>query len=205
MSDKIAEGLSALLDNESSELDVRRLTRDMTDEDLKTWQRMCTVKSMLHKEDAAFSSVNLLDGIRAGIQDEVIDAQPLSETKSLSESKKASGWKGWLGGMGVAAAVAMAVVGIGLQTDQFSSSGGQQLVSNDQPSVETTEKPKTQTQNTGATRLAASDMTPEQYKALQDKLRSYMQHHAENSSDDSLGDIMPYARVVSFEVDKESK
>ncbi len=195
MSDKIAESLSALLDNEATELDVRRLTKNMTDEDLDTWGRMCSMKQGLHKENVSYESINLLDGIRAGIADEEIVEQPKPAT---------SGWKNWLGGVGVAAAVAMAVVGIGVQNNEFSTEAGGQLVSNEQPvATEKTEKPA-QT-DPGATRLAAADMSPEQYKALQDKLRSYMQQHAENSPDDIVGDVMPYARVVSFEVEQAKK
>lgn len=191
MSDKIAESLSALLDNEATELDVRRLTKHMTDEDLETWRRLCSVKSGLHNEDIRFASVNLLDGIRGGIADEQVTVK-----------SNGSGIKNWLGGFGVAAAVAMAVVGIGMQNDQFSGTDAQ-FAESQEPSVETSEKPKET--DTGATRLAASDMSPEQYKALQDKLRSYMQHHAENSTEDRVGDVMPYARVVSFEVEDKDK
>ncbi|MFC3149574.1 sigma-E factor negative regulatory protein [Litoribrevibacter euphylliae] len=191
MSDKIAESLSALLDDEATELDVRRLTKHMTDEDLETWRRLCAVKNGLHKEDMRFASVNLLDGIREGIADEQVVVQT-----------SRSGVKNWLGGFGVAAAVAMAVVGIGMQNEQFSGQEGQ-FAQSEQPKVETSEKPKET--ETGVTRLAASDMSPEQYKALQDKLRSYMQHHAENSTEDRVGDVMPYARVVSFEVEEKDK
>ncbi|GLQ29803.1 sigma-E factor negative regulatory protein [Litoribrevibacter albus] len=191
MSDKIAESLSALLDNEATELDVRRLTKHMSDEDLDTWRRLCSVKQGLHNEDMTFASVNLLEGVRAGIADEEI---------VVKQSR--SGLKQWVGGFGVAAAVAMAVVGIGIQNDQFTN-GDAQFVENDQPKVETSEKP--QSSDDSGTRLAASDMSPEQYKALQDKLRSYMQHHAENSTEDRVGDVMPYARVVSFEVEEKNK
>jgi sigma-E factor negative regulatory protein RseA len=191
MSDKIAESLSALLDNEASELDVRRLTKHMTDEDLDTWRRLCAVKQGLQKEDMTFATANILDGVRAGIEEETLVVQA-----------PRSGIKQWIGGVGVAAAVAMAVVGIGLQNDQFTGADGQ-FADNTKPEVQTTEKP--QQTDSEATRLAASDMSPEQYKALQDKLRSYMQHHAENSSEDRVGDVMPYARVVSFEVEEKNK
>lgn len=189
MSDKIAEGLSALLDNEATELDVRRLTKHMTDEDLETWRSMCAVKNSMHKEDMRFSSVSILDGVRAGIEDEVMVAQPA-----------ASGWKNWLGGAGIAAAVAMAVVGIGLQSNQLTGDAPQ-VAENQTTEAEVTDQPKPNE----PTRLAASDMSPEQYKALQDKLRSYMQYHAENSNDDRVGDVLPYARVVSFEVENKEK
>lgn len=192
MSDKIAESLSALLDNEATELDVRRLTKHMTDEDLETWRRLCAVKQGMQQEDMTFASVNLLDGVRAGIAEEHITFKPTR-----------SGIKQWIGGIGVAAAVAMAVVGIGLQTDSITGTGAGQLADAGQPKIETTETPKAS--DSGRTRLAATDMSPEQYKALQQKLRSYMQHHAENSSEDRVGDVMPYARVVSFEVEEKKK
>jgi len=191
MSDKIAESLSALLDDEATELDVRRLTKHMTDEDLDTWRRLCSVKGGMHNDDMRFSSVSLLDGVRAGIADEQVVVQP-----------HRSGLKNWLGGFGVAAAVAMAVVGIGLQTEQFSGSGAE-IAQTDTKEIETTKKPESK--ETSVTRLAASDMSPDQYKALQEKLRSYMQHHAESSTEDRVGDVMPYARVVSFEVEEKKQ
>jgi len=191
MSDKIAESLSALLDNEATELDVRRLTKHMTDEDLETWRRMCAVKDGMQKQDISFASVNILDGIREGIADETVVVE-----------KTSSGWKHWVGGFGVAAAVAMAVVGIGLQNDQLSGQDNQ-FATTEPSKIERADKPKQPEE--GVTRLAAGDMSPEQYKALQDKLRSYMQHHAENSSEDRVGDVMPYARVVSFEVEEKQK
>ena len=78
MSDKIAESLSALLDNEATELDVRRLTKHMTDEDLETWRRMCAVKDGMQKQDISFASVNILDGIREGIADETVVVEKTS-------------------------------------------------------------------------------------------------------------------------------
>jgi sigma-E factor negative regulatory protein RseA len=193
MSDKMAQDLSALLDNEASELDVRRLLKNMTDEDLKTWQNYCLMKDGINKESTGFESVDLLSGVRAGIADEVFE----------SEDQPKSGWKNWIGGAGIAAAVAMAVVGLGIQNNALDNQTPEVATTETQP-AETTSVPSDIKEAPAETRLAAADMSPEQYKALQDKLRGYMQHHAENS-EGKAGDVLPYARVVNFEVQQENK
>lgn len=193
MSDKTAQDLSALLDDEANELDVRRLLKNMTDEDLNTWQNYCQIKDGLKKETTGFESIDLLSGVRAGIADEII----------TPEAQSKSGWKHWLGGAGIAAAVAMAVVGLGIQNNGLDPQNPA-VATTETPPAATTSVPVEPEQVPAETRLAAADMSPEQYKALQDKLRGYMQHHAENS-EGKAGDVLPYARVVNFEVQQDDK
>ena len=107
MSDDISKGLSALLDNEASELDVRRLTKNMTDQDLDTWQRYCLIKDVVKKENTGFEFVNLLQGIRDGIADDVIDVSVSGD----SPANGLSSWKHWFGGAGIAAADAREAAG----------------------------------------------------------------------------------------------
>lgn len=74
MSDKLFESISALMDNEVDDLELRRLLKEMetNDELARVWSRYHVAKAVLHKELSASVSptVDLTARVRAALQEE---------------------------------------------------------------------------------------------------------------------------------------
>lgn len=92
------ESLSALMDGEASELEIRRLLREDSNELGELWTRYHRQRSALHNE-REFSGMDVSGSVRAALSDE----QPLRQPV-LSD------WRKPLGGLAVAASVAALVV-----------------------------------------------------------------------------------------------
>jgi hypothetical protein len=71
------EALSALMDDEAGELEIRRLVRRLPEhpELLTTWERYQLIKAVLHETTPIRADVDLLPGINAVIADEPVPAQ----------------------------------------------------------------------------------------------------------------------------------
>lgn len=100
------ESLSALLDNEADDLEIRRLLKKAPqDKELaETWRRFNMVSSVLHHEEVA--------PVSAATSQRIFDAIDAEDAYSVSESKSGLNsvgtlWKG-VGRMAVAASVALA-------------------------------------------------------------------------------------------------
>ena len=102
-----AEALSALMDNEASPLEIRRLVRRISEKpDLQdTWKRYQLVQSALQQTMHVRPSVDLLANIQSTLADEPVPGRQLSGAGRF--------WK-LAGQSAIAASVAMlAVVGVG--------------------------------------------------------------------------------------------
>ncbi|RMF19949.1 MAG: hypothetical protein D6758_00605 [Gammaproteobacteria bacterium] len=76
MSDRIKESLSALMDDEATELEIRRvLMHDDQNEVQATWCRYQQVRALMRDEEHDWSTVDLLEGINAGLDGEANDAE----------------------------------------------------------------------------------------------------------------------------------
>lgn len=102
----LAESLSALLDNEADDLEIRRLLKNAPqDNELEqTWRRFNLVSSVLHHEEVA--------PVTAAASQRIFDAIEAEEAYSVNESKPVitsvgTLWKG-IARMAVAASVALA-------------------------------------------------------------------------------------------------
>lgn len=98
MSKVSRESLSALMDGEAGELEVRRLLREDSNELGDLWARYHRQRSAMHNE-REFSGMDISSGVRAALSDE----QP--HRRSL-----VSDWRKPLSGLAVAASVATLVV-----------------------------------------------------------------------------------------------
>lgn len=112
VTDKTREALSAFIDGESDELEVRRVLNQLEegDELRETWQRYQLIGSLIREEDTL--KVDLSRGIRQTLD---------------SESGTSSMYSGWLTSAAVAASVTLAVL-LGVQTVQQSSQPSPRLV-----------------------------------------------------------------------------
>ena len=102
----LEESLSALLDNEADDLEIRRLLKNsLENKELEqTWRRFNLVSSMLHHEDVAPVSAAASQRIF-----DAIDAEDAYSADSQAPVIKSVGtlWKGF-GRMAIAASVALA-------------------------------------------------------------------------------------------------
>ncbi|WP_069383503.1 sigma-E factor negative regulatory protein [Halomonas caseinilytica] len=104
MSQNARESLSALMDNEGDELELRRVLKSLDDEPdaADTWRRYHLMRSMLRRESDVDTSIDLSVGVMARLEDEPL---PLAESasqgrRSLPLARSA----------GVAAAVSLMVI-----------------------------------------------------------------------------------------------
>jgi sigma-E factor negative regulatory protein RseA len=74
MSDKLFESISALMDNEVDDLELRRLLKEMetNDELARVWSRYHVARDVLHKElpVSAVTNIDLTARVRAALQEE---------------------------------------------------------------------------------------------------------------------------------------
>lgn len=118
MANKLHESLSALMDNEADELELRRILKEMESlgqsqsaEDISelaalkaTWHRYHMVSASLKQEIHTYPSRNLLANIQAELEQEAIPAH------SLAESAARKGIFRVLGQGAIAASMALAVL-----------------------------------------------------------------------------------------------
>jgi sigma-E factor negative regulatory protein RseA len=198
MNERMRESLSALLDDEANELELERVLSQMSsDAELRqTWLRFNMANHALHGEQLA----HLNWDISARVQ----SARDGSQSGTSAPARK--GFKQRLMrpliSVGVAASVALTVV-IGGQ--QLAGIGSADRYGN-APSVAASPSPVGLLNSLGATTLQASYGTqpmpvlqPATRSAYQDlaqqRLRRYMQAHAEQAALNSPQGLVPFARV----------
>ena len=140
------ESLSALMDNEADDLELRRILKacDQQPELMAAWERYHLVQSILHGEARPVSS-ELSARIAASI---AAETAPIADLK-VTSATLFSAWQQNLSKIAIAASVALIFV-VAVQTD-FSSSSTPALVQQDQPAA-TLEVP--------AETLLATESTP---------------------------------------------
>ena len=114
MSNTDKESLSALIDNETDDLELRRLLKAVELEpDLKaTWERMNLVQAVLHDDNVQhFSALPLIGSNFADRVADAIAAEPSPSANSLSLSH----WGKSFAKLGIAVSVALAFF-LGMQT-----------------------------------------------------------------------------------------
>lgn len=191
MNDRIKESLSALVDGETDELEVRRVLNELDkNSELKdTWKRYQLMGSLMREESvspAQLEGVDLSKGIMQAIEGEPMDEVPARQEETSHSAQVVTPRRfNWLASGAVAASVTLAVLlGVRLNSDIQQ----QELVADAQaPVVEHQQV------------AAAPDMTPEQLEQAQRKLQEYVLQHTENAALNTGRGMMPFARVASFE------
>lgn len=190
------EALSALVDGEVQELELRRLLRDLEGDDVVAeqlsakWYRYHLASSAMHG-DRVIDAPDFAARVSAAI-----DSEPAHATST-------GGWKRALGSFAVAASVTVAVV-----------LGGQQLagVNPDQASeiARVAPLPVGVVNTRGAVPVQASfgtgpmpTLQPADHTAYRElarqRLRRYSQEHAEHASLNTPQGMLPFARVPVIE------
>ncbi|MCL6270185.1 sigma-E factor negative regulatory protein [Sansalvadorimonas sp. 2012CJ34-2] len=217
---RLRESLSALMDGEANELEMRRvLDRLDQDQDLRetafSYQR---IGETIRNEQNAYSGIDLSSSISAALEDEPVPAveQPAQQKASIQTVRK-TGLAANLGRFAIAASVAVATV-VGVQTWNIASrtdngfGSGTEVASVTEPAgYPTGNLPSADM--FGARGLQAglgisqTSLTPEQMsqargyadRVAQERFRAYMLEHAEQSTAQSGNGVMPFLRAASFQ------
>ena len=176
MTDKLYELLSALMDDETDQLELRRLLKEMEESgveaeksdlsDLKAkWHRYHVISSACKQEIHSSPSCNLLGRIQAELEN---DAVPSAELPAQKSSLRKKGIFQILGQGAIAATVALAVLftaDLVMVSDSPSAAAnntelaGSQTQSNSLPELTGELNPSTQTRVAVQTALDADEMS----------------------------------------------
>ncbi len=189
MSKDIRESVSALMDGEASELELRRLLQADSEEVSVTWSRFHAQRSALHGEPK-FSGMDVSGAVRAALAGE----EPLQRGMSLD-------WRKPLGGFAIAASVAALVVfGLGgtgqQQAEQLAASGSGPETSGrvylSAPAAVTTGTVNASTASGQAPRFQS--IADEQARQRFERL---LQQHSERAAVSSGQGMVTYVRLAS--------
>ncbi|WP_430459614.1 sigma-E factor negative regulatory protein [Thalassolituus sp. LLYu03] len=197
MNDRTNESLSALVDGETDELEVRRLLNQLeTDDELRDrWARYQMIGALMRNEAAV--NVDLSRGIMQAIEGEPMDdvVRPKADIVAHAAHKMR-----WLASGAVAATVTLAVL-VGVRVMQ-PDDAALPLAAN-APMT-----PVLVSQNNAAVQLASAEapvVDQAQLEEAQKKLQEYVLQHTEQTNMGASRGIMPYARVVNFGVSEEQR
>lgn len=195
MNDRMKESLSALVDGEADELEIRRLLNQLEgDDELRaSWQRYQLTSELMRADasgegtpDETFADIDLSRGIMQAIDGEPMEEVP-AKARPQAVEVAAAGRRGinWLASAAVAASVTLAVL-VGVRLNQESLAP--QLA--DQAAL-----PQSDQQLAGHAAVPDS----QQLQQAQRKLQQYVLQHTENAALNTGKGMMPYARVASFD------
>lgn len=220
---QLNESLSALVDDEASELEVHRLLAESQQDASvrERWHRYQLARAALKSEAVtlAASSTGFADRVRNAIDEIELD-QPLPAAASTrNQASTGVGWKSGAGRFAIAASVAAAVL-LGsqqLNLVAFNGDGTQefaQQAAEPVPSVapSSVNIPTINVQNVSGGDTLPRSRLPQgmqyspniQQQQLQDEqirqyIRQLMLEHAEQSAQNSGSGLLPYARVPAEE------
>lgn len=201
MTEKLRESLSALMDGESEDLELRRVLAHTDSESIdQTWSKYHRTREALGGHPGAFLHLDVSKKVSAAIAQETIDESTLAHQ---SEQPK---WYRPITSFSIAASVAVATV-IGVQ----SYNGG--LTAEDvveQPNIASRVYPSGVSSNRSGSQavsagvgvqalgpVGSSQITAD--LAAQERLEKYMLRHTERAVLNNSKGLIPYARVVSFD------
>lgn len=195
----LKQSLSALIDNEADELELRRVLNASDEPQLRaSWTRYQIARAAMHNEPF-HAQIDLSAEIMAAI-----DAEPalVAATSEQAVTTIKARSMPWLGRVAVAASVTLAVLGgvrfynqDAIQQEAMMASTEQRL-----PAVNQTQSPVVL-----ASYSAQNDKAPTALdEALSDswydrRLPSYLLQHAQQSSVNTTESGLPYARAASVE------
>ncbi|MFT6114018.1 MAG: sigma-E factor negative regulatory protein RseA [Oleispira sp.] len=192
MNERNKESLSALMDGEADELEIRRVLNqlDKDDELRNHWKNYHLMGSLMR--DESFDGLDLTRGINQILDGELAPsgAGDISIPKSAREGhvkRSRNAWYKPLTSVAVAASVTLAVL-LGVQSIEPDKGLG--LVDN---RANTLQAPQGE--------LTASNLTTEEQQELesaQQQLQDYILQNSSDTNEEKKG-ILPFARVVEFQ------
>lgn len=179
------ESLSALMDGEAQELELRRLLRQLPDDSelRERWARYQLVSSILHKQQSSpVVSLAFADAVQAAV------------SKELSHGGNVvTKWRLGAARFAVAASVALAVV-VGVQWKQQRAAVTTQLAAA-VPATTNSSRTGTVSLESVATvpLLASKTLAGNAFMPARDKQYGYMQYNLERASLNTNGSMVPFA------------
>ena len=212
MNDKLKESVSAMMDNEADELELRRILAQNHDEDVvAVWRRYCQLRASINKEEAPWAGINLCKEINAAL-DEVSGPaeQPQFDLPSVKRAQAGKQNRRWWGGAAIAASVAFAVV-FSLQFDgspqqydpvvatNVMGAANVMGATNAQGGASTVSVTNTKgSQDTSELTLTVAAL-PEFSAEHEARLNDYLMWHAGHAALNSGNSAVPFARLTSLE------
>jgi len=195
MTDRNKESLSALMDGEADELEIRRVLNQLEKDDelTESWKNYHLVGSLMR--DESIDRIDLTQGINSALDGEGVfnpvpvtsDSQVDSALDKVSASR--AQWYKPLTSIAVAASVTFAVL-IGVQSIEPNDGLGL-ADSNALPVLQSKQG-----------ELTASNLSLEeqqQLEAAQQQLQEYVLQNSVDPSNEKKEGVLPFARVVEFQ------
>lgn len=195
MIERTNESLSALMDGEADELEIRRLLNQSTEQEalLETWHNYQLIGSLLRDEPAF--KLDLAKGVRQALDGEPMDdvaSAPLSGSADQAlASVQPSKWRWLMASGAVAASVTMAVL-VGVQWQQQGGEQGLQMAQSTDAQAQ---------ENIASVASAPIELSAEQQQQLKEaqlKLQEYVLKHNDDTGTSAARVMLPHARTVNF-------
>ena len=190
MSDKLKEFLSAAMDDEADEFELRRLLDEASEDQSlhAVWQRYHLVRGVLQQVGYASRTApaQSIDSLWRRI-----DAGEGLDEQIAAGDRSAPSWVGRIAGVAVAATVAFAIV-LGFNLAEQDPPGSAALLADIQSLDQTTLQ--ADTRSAGAPVL---DEFPSQDDMQ--RTRAYMLHHAQHTSMYQQPGVVPFVKVAAFQ------
>lgn len=188
------EVLSALMDGEAQELELRRLLQCLPDDPAvrAKWARYQMVSSILHRHRLSTVSLGFADAVQAAIQKE----QSFELHNSAAENLRVAGdgWRKSAARFAVAASVALVVV-TGVQWQQRMSSTEQ--VATAIPPSKNLPKPASLEPVASVPLMVSKSLATSAFMPARDQqYERYMQYNLERASLETESSIVPLAPVA---------
>lgn len=198
MNERMRESLSALMDDQSNELELERILSQVgTNEELRgAWTRYAIAQQAVHGHQLAHMEWDISARVRGALAGAQV-GEPAGRATFKQRFLRP------LTSLAVAASVTLTVV---IGGKQLAELDGTTPYNQDDPSVATSASPVGMLNSLGATTVQASygtqaipmlqPVTRTAYQELaQQRLRRYMQEHAEQAALNSPQGLVPFARV----------
>lgn len=193
----LQQSLSALMDNEADELELRRVLNASDEPELRAaWTRFQVARAAMHNE-TAFAPVDLSARIMAAI-----DAEPvLSHHAAVATPEAVVRTMPWLGRVAVAASVTLAVLGGVRFYNQDAMQQDALVVQTEQrlPATSSTQNSVVLASYSAQSHTAAVAETSDKASWYERRLPSYLRQHAQQTSVNKTEIGLPYARAASLE------
>lgn len=194
MNERMQESLSALMDGQADELEIRRLLKESEHNPnvFASWHSYQLIGAVMRGESV--SSVDLSKGIR-----QALDGEPMDDLQGVKMTGKTSARWPWLAASGAVAASVMLAVLVGVQWQQQQLAPAALVATNATPIANDTVSTLAPALATAQVSAAPAELSAAQQQELeqaQQKLKEYVLEH--NATLDDSQQSLPFARTVKF-------
>lgn len=194
MNERMQESLSALMDGQADELEIRRLLKESEHNPnvFASWHSYQLIGAVMRGESV--SSVDLSKGIR-----QALDGEPMDDLQGVRMTGKTSARWPWLAASGAVAASVMLAVLVGVQWQQQQLAPAALVATNATPIANDTVSTLAPALATAQVSAAPAELSAAQQQELeqaQQKLKEYVLEH--NATLDDSQQSLPFARTVKF-------